>query len=66
MGPENGRFRPMAIKSGQSLRLDEEVDGCSKTNSPLEVERLWQEGISMGSRGKGRIQENEKDRYEDL
>ncbi|EFE88079.1 hypothetical protein, partial [Bifidobacterium breve] len=60
--------------------LHVEVDGCSKMNSPLGVERLLQEGISKGNRGEGRrketkrisrwvmvvkVEENEKDKYED-
>ena len=50
----------MAIEPGQGSQLDEEVDGRSKKNSHLWVEMLVPEGFSMGSGGKGRMQENEK------
>ena len=50
----------MVIKPGSSSWLDEEV-GDGSENSPLKVESCGKDGCSMGSGGKGRIKENEKD-----
>ena len=60
MSPEKGRFRTMAIKPGSSSLLDEE-DGDDSENSPLGVESCGKDSCSMGSGGKGRRKENEKD-----
>jgi hypothetical protein len=38
--------------------------GGGSGGSSLSAEMLLQESFSMDSRGKGRIQENEKDRYD--
>ena len=50
----------MAIKSGSSSWLDEE-DGDVLENSPIGVESCGKDSCSMGSGGKGRKKENEKD-----
>ena len=50
----------MAIKLGLSSWLDEE-DGDGLENSPIGVESCGKDSGSMGSGGKGRRKENEKD-----
>ena len=50
----------MAIKPGPSSWLDEE-DGDGLENSPIGVESYGKDSGSMGSGGKGRRKENEKD-----
>ena len=50
----------MAIKPGSSSWLDEKDDNGS-TNSPIGVESWGNDSCSMGSGGKGRRKENEKD-----
>ena len=50
----------MDIKPGPSSCLDEEDDNGLE-NSPFRVESCGKDGYSMGSGGKGRIKENEKD-----
>ena len=54
----------MALKAGRGSPLAErngfdEDDGLQ--NSPLRVESCGKDGCSMGSGGKGRIKENERD-----
>ena len=50
----------MAIKPGSSSWLDEE-DGDGSENSPIGVESCGKDNCSMGSGGKGRRKEKEKD-----
>ena len=50
----------MAIKPGSSSWLDEGGDNGSE-NSPIGVESCGKDSCSMGSGGKGRRKENEKD-----
>ena len=50
----------MAMKLGSSSWLDEE-NGDGSENSPIWVESCGKDSFSLGSRGKGRRKEKEKD-----
>ena len=50
----------MAMKPGSSSWLNEK-DGDGSENSPIWVESCGKDSFSLGSRGKGRRKEKEKD-----
>ena len=62
--PEKGRFRSTALKVERGSPLVERNgfdEDSSFQNSTVGVESHEKDGCCMGSRGRGRIKENEKD-----